>query len=127
MMFDTIVKRIDLCQYVSMSDLCCVAEGPIDEAEATRLANLLAVLADPVRLRIISMLATAPDGELCACDLPAALGRKQPTISHHLKQLVEAGLCEREQRGKWAWFRLRPERLAEVQAALGLPAAASPS
>lgn len=110
-----------------MSDLCCVADGPLDETDAARLADLLAVLADPVRLRIISMIATAPGGELCACDLPDALGRKQPTISHHLKQLVEAGLCEREQRGKWAWFRLRPERLEEIQAALGAPAGTSPA
>ncbi len=111
----------------SMSDLCCVTDGPMDESEAARLAGLLAVLADPVRLRIISMIATAPTGELCACDLPAVLDRKQPTVSHHLKQLVDAGLCEREQRGKWAWFRLCPERLDEIRAALGVPAGSSPA
>jgi ArsR family transcriptional regulator len=65
------------------------------------------------------MLATAPGGELCACDLPTALGKSQPTTSHHLKLLTEAGLVEREQRGKWAWFRLRDDRLAAVRDALG--------
>jgi ArsR family transcriptional regulator len=68
---------------------------------------------------LISMLAISPTGELCACDLPEALGKSQPTTSHHLRQLVEAGLIEREQRGKWAWFRLRSDRLAELRRTLG--------
>jgi ArsR family transcriptional regulator len=72
-----------------------------------------------VRLRLVSLIADAPTGEVCACDLPALLGRSQPTVSHHLSQLVRAGLIDREQRGKWAWFRLRAERLAAVRAALG--------
>ena len=60
----------------------------------------------------MSIIATTPGGEVCACDLPGLLDRSQPTMSHHLGQLVKAGILEREQRGKWAWFRLRRERLA---------------
>jgi ArsR family transcriptional regulator len=72
----------------------------------------------------VSIIAAAPTGEVCACDLPGLLGRSQPTVSHHLTQLVHAGLIDREQRGKWAWFRLRPDRFAAVRAALGEGAAA---
>lgn len=101
--------------------LCCspVTGGRLDESAAAELAAVLKALADPVRLRLISIVATAPSGEVCACDLPELLGRSQPTISHHLSALVRAGLIDREQRGKWAWFRLRPETLAAVRAALG--------
>jgi ArsR family transcriptional regulator len=93
---------------------CCVPflDQPLDEASADDLAELLKALADPVRLRVLSIIATSPSGEVCACDLPGLLGRSQPTMSHHLGQLVKAGILEREQRGKWAWFRLRRERLA---------------
>lgn len=98
---------------------CCVLVSPLDDDDATRLAAQLKALADPARIKLVSMLATSATGELCACDLPDALGKSQPTISHHLRQLVEAGLVEREQRGKWAWFRLRPDRLAAIRIALG--------
>ena len=64
--------------------------------------------------RLVSMLMSSPDHEICACDLPELLGRAQPTVSHHLGLLVRAGILEREQRGKWAWFRTRPERLSEI-------------
>ena len=97
---------------------CCVLEAPLDDAEAEALAHQLKALADPARIRLVSMIATAPTGEICACELPAALGKSQPTVSHHLTQLVNAGLLQREQRGKWAWFRLRRERLAAVGDAL---------
>jgi len=103
---------------------CCVLTTPLDEDEAEALATRLKALADPTRIRLVSMLATSPTGELCACDLPDALGKSQPTTSHHLKQLIDAGLVEREQRGKWAWFRLRREALADVRVALGEPAPA---
>jgi ArsR family transcriptional regulator, arsenate/arsenite/antimonite-responsive transcriptional repressor len=100
---------------------CCapLTAGRLDERKAVELAGLLQALADPVRLRLISIIASAPTGEVCACDLPTLLERSQPTVSHHLSQLVRAGLLEREQRGKWAWFRLRPERLVAVRTALG--------
>lgn len=101
--------------------LCCppLTEAALSESEAVELAALLKALADPVRVRLVSLAATAPDGELCACDLPEILGRSQPTISHHLTQLVEVGLLEREQRGKWAWFRLVTDRLSACRVALG--------
>lgn len=101
--------------------LCCspVTAGVIDEATAIELAAVLKALADPVRVRLVSLIGAAPSGEICACDLPALVDRSQPTVSHHLSQLVRAGLVDREQRGKWAWFRLRPEGFAAVRAALG--------
>jgi ArsR family transcriptional regulator len=98
---------------------CCVLESPLDDRQATDLAAQLKVLADPVRLRLLSMIATAATGELCACTMPEALDRSQPTTSHHLSQLVQAGLLVREQRGKWAWFRLDADRLGAIRAALG--------
>lgn len=104
-----------------MDRLCCppVTAGQLDEAAAAELAAVLKALADPVRIRLVSIIAAAPAGEICACDLPALFDRSQSTVSHHLSQLLRAGLIEREQRGKWAWFRLQPDRLAAVRAALG--------
>lgn len=101
--------------------LCCapLLEGQLTESSADELAVVLKALADPVRLRIVSAIATAPDGEACACDLPALVDRSQPTVSHHLGQLVAAGILAREQRGKWAWFALRRESLTSICAALG--------
>ena len=101
------------------ASLCCVLESPLDDEQATELAAHLKALADPIRLRLLSMIATSPTGELCACIFPESLGRSQPTISHHLSQLVAAGLLEREQRGKWAWFRLGSAQLDAVRASLG--------
>jgi ArsR family transcriptional regulator len=98
---------------------CCVLESTLDDQQATDLAAQLKALADPVRLRLLSMIATSAAGELCACTLPEALDRSQPTTSHHLSQLVHAGLLVREQRGKWAWFRLDTDRLGAIRAALG--------
>lgn len=100
---------------------CCPAldSGVLTETDAEALAATLKVLADPIRLRLVSMLVAAEADEICACDLPAALGRSQSTVSHHLTQLVNAGVLTREQRGKWAWFRLEPGRLAEIAATLG--------
>lgn len=93
---------------------------PIDAAEAEELAKGFKLLADPVRLRILSLIANAPDGALCACDLPDVIGRSQPTVSHHLSLLAEAGLLTREQRGKWAWFRVESERIAVLRDALAI-------
>jgi ArsR family transcriptional regulator, arsenate/arsenite/antimonite-responsive transcriptional repressor len=103
------------------SERCCptLLDGPLDEAEAIELAGVLKALADPARVRLVSIVACSPSGEICACDLPGALDRAQPTVSHHLSQLVKAGILDREQRGKWAWFKLRPERLASLRVALG--------
>lgn len=87
---------------------CCapLSSNALDEQQADQLATVLKALADPVRLRIVSIVATAPDGEVCACDLPDLVDRSQPTVSHHLSQLVEAGVLHRERRGRWAWFRV---------------------
>ncbi len=101
-------------------ELCCpdLLSSPLDEQAAAELADLFKALADPARLRLLSIVSSAPTGEACACDLPALLGRSQATVSHHLSILVRAGILDREQRGKWAWFRLRPERLAALSAIL---------
>ena len=100
---------------------CCppLLSCPLGDGEAAELAALLKALADPVRLRLLSLIACAEAGEACACDLVEPLDRSQPTVSHHLSQLVKAGLLERDQRGKWAWFRVREDRLAAVRVALG--------
>ena len=88
-------------------------------SEAEGKANDFKALADPVRLRLLSIIASSHDGEICACDLPGPLERSQPTVSHHLSVLVDAGLITREQRGKWAWFAVAPERAEFVRTVLG--------
>lgn len=105
---------------VKTIERCCepVMESALSEQEADDLAGALKVLADPVRLRLLSIVATAPTGEVCACDLVEPLGRSQPTVSHHLSVLTDAGLLQRERRGRWAWFRVVPERLAVLRDAL---------
>ena len=87
------------------------------EAEAARLARVLGALADPVRLRLLSILDER--GAACSCDLEAPLGKSQPTISHHTKVLAEAGLIVAERRGRWTWWSIRPESVATVRVALG--------
>jgi len=103
---------------------CCpsLTGAVLGEHEAEVLAARLKALADPVRLRLVSLVACASEGEVCACDLPELLNRSQPTISHHLKQLVEAGILSREQRGKWAWFALQADALDDIRGALGTSA-----
>jgi ArsR family transcriptional regulator, arsenate/arsenite/antimonite-responsive transcriptional repressor len=93
--------------------------GALEPSEASALAAALKALADPARLRIISLLQAQPDGEACVCHLTEPLGLGQPTVSHHLKVLLEAGLVEREQRGSWAFFRVVPGELAAVRDLLG--------
>ena len=83
-----------------------------------RAGRGFSALADPVRLRLLSILAAAPDGEVCVCDLVAPLGRSQPTVSHHLKILGEAGLIAGERRGKWVWYSLDRARLEELRATI---------
>lgn len=98
---------------------CCVLDAPLDDDGAAVLAAQLKALADPTRLRLLSLIATSATGDMCACNLPSAVGKSQPTVSHHLSQLVQAGVITREQRGKWAWFRLNPGCLAAIRSALG--------
>jgi ArsR family transcriptional regulator len=99
---------------------CCtpVRAGALDEATAETLARSFGVLADPIRLRLLSFIASADADEVCACDLVEPSGRSQPTVSHHMKVLVDAGLVTREKRGLWVWYRLVPERLDALRAVL---------
>jgi ArsR family transcriptional regulator, arsenate/arsenite/antimonite-responsive transcriptional repressor len=101
------------------SGLCCgsVVEAPLGEAEAEELAQVLAALSDPVRLRLLSLVAA--QDEICSCELEQPLDRSQPTVSHHTRILAEAGLIVGARRGKWSWWRVVPERLTEVRRALG--------
>lgn len=100
--------------------MCCVPvfEGVIDDAAAVDMAATLTALADPVRLRIVSMLAAAPAGSACGCDLEGPLGLSQPTVSHHLKVLREAGIVHGRREGRWVHYSLDETRLAEIRAAL---------
>jgi ArsR family transcriptional regulator len=97
---------------------CCppITAGQLSEAEATELAALFAALSDPVRLRLLSIVAS--EGEVCSCNLEDPLGKSQPTISHHMKILSETGLVQGERRWKWVWYSLDHARLAELRAAL---------
>ena len=92
---------------------CCspVTGQVLDQAGAERLAGALKAVADPARLRLISIVAAAAGGEVCVCDLTGPVGLSQPTVSHHLKVLVDAGILHREQRSKWAYYRLVPGAL----------------
>lgn len=103
---------------------CCepLTAAALSEAQAVELAAAFKALADPARLRLFSMVASVPDGEACGCDFVSPLGRSQPTVSHHLSVLVDAGLLSREQRGKWAYFRVVPGRLAQLRDVLAPPA-----
>lgn len=100
---------------------CCepLLVSPLREDEAAALAAAFKVLADPARLRLLSLIAASEGGEGCACDLVEPVGRSQPTVSHHLAVLVEAGLLTRTQRGRWAWYRVAPDRLAVLRDAIG--------
>jgi ArsR family transcriptional regulator, arsenate/arsenite/antimonite-responsive transcriptional repressor len=104
---------------ISADAPCCspVLQAPLAEGDAEELAAAFKVLSDPVRLRLLSLIAVR-DGETCACELVHVLDRSQPTISHHLSVLHDAGLLEREKRGRWVWYRTVPERLAALQDSL---------
>ena len=102
---------------------CCapVLNGRLSAPEAEELAPVFRALGDPGRLRLLSFLAAQPGGEACVCHLTAPLGLSQPTVSHHLKVLTDAGLLERERRGTWMYYRLRLGRLEELCGALVPP------
>jgi ArsR family transcriptional regulator len=103
---------------------CCapLLEAPLGEEEAAGLAEAMKALSDPTRLRLLSLLAAEPDKEGCICNLTAPVGLSQPTVSHHMKVLHEAGLVTREQRGRWAFYRVIPERITAIREALAVPA-----
>ncbi len=100
---------------------CCapLLQEPLEAHDADQLAAALRVLADPARLRLLSLIQAQPDSEACVCHLTEPLGLSQPTVSHHLKVLVQAGLLAREQRGSWAYYRVLPEPLATIRDVLG--------
>ena len=98
--------------------VCCapLRAAPLAEDEAAELARVFAALGDPVRLRVLSLIAAAD--EVCSCDLEEPVGKSQPTISHHTKALADAGLIAGEKRGRWMMWRIVPGRLAALRAAL---------
>ena len=127
-------QDIEICQYRRMSipltvlspadtAACCspLSAGPLSAEQAEQVAPLLKALADPVRLRLMSLVASHEGGEACVCDLNDAFDLSQPTISHHLKVLHEAGLLDRDKRGVWVYYRARTQALASLGALIGCP------
>src|SRR5450755_4735132 len=123
---------IDICQYRRMSNplvlltpaesaACCapLAAQPLTMEQAEQVAPLLKALADPVRLRLMSLVASREGGEACVCDLNDAFDLSQPTVSHHLKVLHDAGLADRDKRGVWVYYRARTGALANLGTLIG--------
>jgi ArsR family transcriptional regulator len=111
-----------VCQYLDVRAFATIApscppllQEPLAVGDAEHLAAALKAIADPARLRILSLIQAQPDHEACVCHLTEPLGLTQPTVSHHLKVLLQAGLVDREQRGSWAFFRVREEPLAALR------------
>jgi len=100
---------------------CCapLTKEPLSSEQAERIAPLVKALADPVRLRLLSLVASHQDGEACVCDLNDAFDLSQPTISHHLKVLNDVGLLDRSKRGVWVYYSIRPSALADLAALIG--------
>ena len=131
----TLPPHIDVCQHRRMSKslelmltpsqavACCspLAREPMTSAQAEQVAPMLKALADPVRLRLMSLIASHEGGEACVCDLVDAFELSQPTISHHLKVLHESGLLSRDKRGVWVHYRVRADSLADLAALIGTP------
>jgi ArsR family transcriptional regulator len=107
-------------QIAVIDEECCppMLDAPLSAEEALDLASALRVVADPARLRLLSLIASADGAEACVCDLTEPLGLSQPTVSHHLKVLTDAGVLRREQRGRWAFYRVVPEPLDLLRKAL---------
>lgn len=107
MLVKTLIDVVGTC--------CPVLEAPLGARQAERTAAALKAIADPARLRLLSLIAAQPGGEACVCNLTAPLGLTQPTISHHLKVLHEAGFLDRERRGTWVYYRVIPDALAVLR------------
>src|SRR5580704_5886660 len=104
---------------VATEECCTTVFAPtLADGDAEELARAFAALGDPVRLRLLNLLGAAPEGEVCICNLVEPIGKSQPTISHHMKLLVDAGLVHGERRGKWVWYSLDRDRLAALRVAL---------
>jgi ArsR family transcriptional regulator len=113
----SIAVNIHLVKPITTLTASCppLLAGALDPGDAEALSKALRVIADPARLRLLSLIRSQPSGEACVCHLTEPLGLSQPTVSHHLKVLLDAGLVEREQRGSWAYFRVVPEQLASIR------------
>jgi ArsR family transcriptional regulator len=108
-----------LLEVLDLADCCSpLRRETIDADQAVTLAEAFKALADPVRLQLLNLIATAEGGEACACDLVEPVGKSQPTVSHHLKVLREAGLVEGEKRGTWVWYSVVPSRLEDLRRVL---------
>lgn len=119
--------RPALLDTVATADCCPrVTSGALGESEAERLARSFKALGDPTRVRLLSLIAAGQGGEACICDMTAVVGLSQPTVSHHMRQLVDAGLVTREQRGKWAYYAVVTEALATLGGALTSAGALAP-
>lgn len=116
-------KPLPVLEALPVADVCCVplAQAPLSAEEAQELALRLKALAEPTRLRLLSLLLSSPDQEACTCNLVEPIGLSQPTISHHLKKLAEAGLVVAERRGVWTYYRVVPDALAALAALLASP------
>jgi len=132
----SLAQDIGVCQYRHMSNplivlgpaeaaACCspLSAQPLTSEQAEQVAPLLKALADPVRLRLMSLIASHEGGEACVCDLNDAFDLSQPTISHHLKLLHDAGLLDRDKRGVWVYYRARTEALTSLGTLIGCPPA----
>lgn len=105
----------------SAAEECCtLSAGPVDSVDAERISARLKALSDPTRLQLLSHVAAQGCDSVCACDLTAPLGISQPTVSHHMKKLVDAGLLTREQKGRWAHYSVVPSAFAELRVFLDL-------
>jgi ArsR family transcriptional regulator len=100
----------------TLAEPCCPSglSTPLDRPTADRLARLLKSVADPARLQLLALIKSSPTGESCVCDLTVPLALSQPTVSHHLRILTDAGLLRRESRGTWAWYSVNEDRLREL-------------
>jgi ArsR family transcriptional regulator len=130
--FEHLAADIEICQYRHMSKsllvltpveavACCspVTREPLSAEAADHIVPLVKALADPVRLRLVSLIASHADGEACVCDLNDAFELSQPTISHHLKLLHEAGILDRQKRGVWVYYRVNADALSDLANLLG--------
>jgi ArsR family transcriptional regulator, arsenate/arsenite/antimonite-responsive transcriptional repressor len=113
------VPKLPVLQPVPTAEVCApLRSAPLSVEDATQLSMRLKALADPARLRLVSLLLVSENGELCTCDVTEPLGLSQPTISHHFRKLTEAGLVTGERRGTWTYYRIVPEALAALAAVI---------
>lgn len=117
----SISVNMNRVQRITTLTLSCppLLQGALTRTEAEQLSRALKAIADPTRLRLLSLIQAQPEHEACVCHLTEPLGLAQPTVSHHLKVLLQAGLVEREQRGSWAFFRVSEQPLATLRTLLG--------